>query len=147
MPSGFRLAWDRAGLPGRAVLGATVLAALGVCTHCGGNAGPTETPRPKDEWTAAPPLPGHSIKNAKLCECTSCNPARCCGGDTEDEAAEASCGDSYDFSANGCALEVESCTSRCTKHVWRVPLTKSCDVQPRECCFSGPASNSQGSSG
>jgi len=85
---------------------------------------------------APPPRPGSSITHSRMCSCTACARASCCGGSDEARSESASsCGQSYDFSKEGCSLEVGSCASRCFERMWRVRLDQACeDKQPEECC-------------
>jgi hypothetical protein len=91
----------------------------------------TATTRPRP-----PPRPGSSITHSRMCSCTACARASCCagGGDAQGDAASSSC-ESYDFSKEGCSLEVGSCASRCFERMWRVRLDQACeDTRPEECC-------------
>jgi hypothetical protein len=77
---------------------------------------------------------GSSITHTQMCECHGCEDAACCTETQEPE--EKICGDSYDFTQNAhCGLQVESCASRCSTHVWRIPLTEDCNqTRPHDCC-------------
>jgi hypothetical protein len=89
-----------------------------------------------------PPKPGDSISHTQMCECKVCDPASCCEGPDDDAPpnTRATCGDSYDFSANpDCGgLAVKSCTSRCTREIWRVRVGRDCsEKRPDTCCTAG----------
>ena len=87
-----------------------------------------------------PPKPGDSIAHSLMCECMTCDPAACCEGPDYEEAPQASCADSYDFtSQESCGgLSVKSCSSRCTRQIWRVPSGQACtDKRPASCCGGG----------
>jgi hypothetical protein len=80
------------------------------------------------------PKQGSSITHTQMCECQTCDPAKCCEG-SDDAPAPEKCGDSYDFSENACGLTVQSCQSHCHKQVWRVPSAARCeDKRPTSCC-------------
>ena len=86
-----------------------------------------------------PPKPGDSIAHSQMCECKTCDPANCCDGPADD-APPATCGDSYDFSASdSCGgLSVKSCSSRCTRQIWRVRSAQDCaEKRPASCCHAG----------
>jgi len=86
-----------------------------------------------------PPKPGDSISHTQMCECKACDPTACCDGPEDDPPAK-DCGDSYDFSANpSCGgIAVRSCTSRCTRQIWRVHTGESCSAKrPPTCCKAG----------
>jgi hypothetical protein len=86
-----------------------------------------------------PPKPGDSIAHSQMCECKTCDPANCCDG-PDDDAPPAQCGDSYDFSASdSCGgLSVKSCSSRCTRQIWRVRSGQDCaEKRPVGCCHAG----------
>jgi hypothetical protein len=84
-------------------------------------------------WLPVPPKPGASITDTRLCSCRSCLPASCCEG-PDDSPSNGSACDSYDFSS--CGMSVQSCTSRCFRHVWRVKSSESCSARrPDECCY------------
>ena len=90
---------------------------------CGGK--PCPGPRP----------PGGSIANTKMCSCRACAPERCCNDleYTDEPSGPTTCSDSYDF-AEGCGMQVKSCTPRCFDHVWRVKNDQSCEDKPGACC-------------
>lgn len=76
-----------------------------------------------------------------MCECTSCQPHACCQGADERQRScnfdsVAADSETMDFSsAEGCGIEVESCTQRCAPRVWRVSLDEDCSAKrPAECC-------------
>ncbi len=76
-----------------------------------------------------PPKPGDSISQTRLCECKACEPRNCCDG-PDDDAPPKSCGESYDFSDPACGgIEIRSCTSRCSREVWRVHSGEDCSTQ------------------
>lgn len=83
-----------------------------------------------------PPEIGTSITHGKLCSCRACGEASCCSGLTDsDLAPQKSCASSYDFSGEGCGMQVGSCASRCFERSWRVKLAEACDdKRPPECC-------------
>jgi hypothetical protein len=86
-----------------------------------------------------PPKPGDSIAHSQMCECKTCDPVNCCDG-PDDDAPPAQCGDSYDFSASdSCGgLSVKSCSSRCTRQIWRVRSAQDCaEKRPASCCHAG----------
>jgi len=85
-----------------------------------------------------PPKPGASISQTRMCECKACEPSNCCDG-PEDDAPPATCGSGDDFSSNdACGLAVRSCTSRCTREVWRVNNAETCAAKrPVSCCHAG----------
>jgi hypothetical protein len=85
-----------------------------------------------------PPKPGASISQTRMCECKACEPSNCCDGPEED-APPATCQDSYDFGSNeACGISVRSCTSRCTRQVWRVNSAEACETRrPASCCQAG----------
>ena len=86
-----------------------------------------------------PPKPGDSISHTQMCECKVCDPANCCDG-PEDDAPPTECGDSYDFSANPTCggISVRSCTSRCSREIWRVRAGAACaEKRPASCCRAG----------
>jgi hypothetical protein len=87
-----------------------------------------------------PPKPGDSISHTQMCECKVCDPANCCDGPDDDAPPAACSGDSYDFTSNpACGgLAVKSCTSRCTREIWRVRAGTPCDEKrPQTCCRAG----------
>jgi hypothetical protein len=57
------------------------------------------------------PKQGSSISHTQMCECETCNPAKCCEG-SDDAPPPENCGDSYDFSENACEIRIQSCQSR-----------------------------------
>lgn len=120
------------------------LGALLLVTHALAGCEPARPPEPEfgtsPRTLKAPPKPGSSITHTKLCECQTCEPRACCEGDLGEESAQdATCTDSYDFTKEGCGLSVSSCTSRCTRHVWRVRLTEDCEATtPPLCCSAAP---------
>jgi hypothetical protein len=102
-----------------------------LCVACA--AGPPETTAGPAK---PPPRPGSSITHSRMCACTTCPVARCCGGETDEPEAR-TCRDSYDFSG-ACGMAVQSCTGRCYQKVWRVRLDQSCEQKrPDECCAGG----------
>jgi hypothetical protein len=115
------------------VVVALILGALAGGAACTASAPPATPPPSKTGWHKAPPKIGSSITHTKICECRTCDPSSCCQGERE-SSRKAECKDSYDFSTEGCGLAVESCTSRCGKHVWRVPLDETCEERPGDCC-------------
>jgi len=84
-----------------------------------------------------PPKPGASISQTRMCECKACEPSKCCEGPDED-APTPTC-NSYDFSDPACGgISISSCTSRCTRQVWRVRTDEACsDKRPLTCCLAG----------
>jgi len=98
--------------------------ALGACS-----AGPAQARPPSGDYHP-PPLPGFSITHTKLCGCTVCSPASCCGGGGDEEA---SCSDTD--AGTVCGLAVVSCTPRCGRFSWRVRTSMDCDAKrPPSCC-------------
>ena len=86
-----------------------------------------------------PPKPGDSIAHSLMCECKTCDPSDCCNG-PDDDAPKAQCADSYDFTSNdSCGgLSIKSCSTRCTRQIWRVPSGRACaDLRPASCCEAG----------
>ena len=85
-----------------------------------------------------PPKPGDSISHTQMCECKACDPGSCCDG-PDDDAPPKSCGESYDFSDPACGgLVIQSCSSRCTRQVWRVHSGENCaSKRPSSCCTAG----------
>jgi len=106
-----------------------VSVATGVaCVELPANTATGPRPRP-------PPEPGSSITHSKRCSCRACGEATCCAGDRETATAAASSCQSYDFSAAGCGMQIESCASRCFERVWTARLDQDCDdKRPAECC-------------
>ena len=81
-----------------------------------------------------PPKPGTSITHSRMCECTVCTVAACCKGDTEDDAPQ-DCHADETTGEMRCGLAMTSCVGRCSREVWRVPLSKECDEhRPAGCC-------------
>lgn len=77
-----------------------------------------------------------------MCECKICQPRACCQGADEsqaecdlDQSVRAE-DETLDFGATeGCGIEVQSCTQRCTIEVWRVGAKESCESRrPEACC-------------
>ena len=114
------------------------LAALGVALLPMAGCEPASTPEPLfgNRTLKGPKKVGSSITHTKMCECQSCDPSECCGGDIgENNRSAPVCKDSYDFTKEGCGLEVSSCSARCSRHVWRVRLDQDCDkTTPLICC-------------
>jgi hypothetical protein len=112
-----------------------ILAVLEALSGCGADA-PPPRPVPWSGFIQAPPKPGASITNTKMCECRACDPDSCCHGDQTEETttAPADCSKSYEFSEQ-CGIRVQTCTPRCYSKVWRVSKLESCDAtRPLACC-------------
>ncbi|HEY2406191.1 MAG TPA: hypothetical protein VGI10_09320 [Polyangiaceae bacterium] len=96
--------------------------------------GPTATGMPSAGIIQGHPKPGSSITHSQMCECTTCDPAKCCDG-TDDAPASDNCTYNYDFDSNGCGISIQSCQSRCHQQIWRVLASEHCDdKRPTSCC-------------
>ena len=80
-----------------------------------------------------PPKPGESITHSQMCTCRACEIPTCCRELEQDVPETTDCADGYDFSK--CELPVQSCTSRCFQHRWRIHVDESCEeTKPGKCC-------------
>lgn len=120
------------------------MAALGLLlSACASSASSSSAPI---DWGRPPPSrPGSSITHTQLCACTACSERACCRGpdETQAECDAASAPETLegedpvvDFSgAEDCGVEVRSCSTSCTRKVWRVPSTEGCEHgRPADCC-------------
>jgi hypothetical protein len=116
---------------------------LWVLAGCG-SAGSRASGQPEGiDWgPRPPPKPGSSISHTRMCECLACVPRACCQGADETqptcslEESVTATQDTLDFGAEeGCGIEVQSCTQRCTLEVWRVDSAEHCSRgRPQTCC-------------
>jgi hypothetical protein len=109
-----------------------------ILAGCGSRPAASERPLFGTGVFHPPPKPGASISQTRMCECKACEPSSCCDGPDDDTPAQA-CGEDYDFSRNkACGISVRSCTSRCTREVWRVNSAEPCAAKrPESCCQAG----------
>lgn len=91
---------------------------------------------PTHGFVKAPPKPGSSISHTRMCECHACSPRDCCDGTDETQVTDESCHTDYDFTKqDACGIKVRSCTTRCSREIWRVKLNEDCEVRrPASCC-------------
>jgi hypothetical protein len=107
-----------------------------ILAGCGARA-PSEGPLFGTGVFHPPPKPGASISQTRMCECVACEPRNCCDGPDDDEKpACITYGDSGEDQL--CADSIRSCTSRCTREVWRVKDDEDCaSKRPASCCHGG----------
>jgi hypothetical protein len=99
-----------------AALLAAFLSALG----CHGTL-PPEEPAVRQAPTYRP---GQSLTESRVCECRECFQPKCCGGESDADAA----------SAETLGMTLGSC-SRCVRRVWTVRGNDACEtLAPAECC-------------